>query len=165
MAGRVFESHVQTASSSRLFLETQRPRLEPTSTVLEVQGSSVLDIFEQYFWRSVQIPTRLLALDSGEHLLVQGMPRANKKWIRGLRAESALEELGELESIEERAYRFGCGCDPGRILAIVHGMYQEKADDLFHGESQVEVSCPRCGRRYWITREDFDRGPGRTGAA
>jgi molecular chaperone Hsp33 len=165
VTGRVFEADVQAAAVNRFFFETQRPHLEAARTVLDVSGSSVLEMFEQYYWRSVQIPTRLLALEDGRHILIQGMPRADRQWIRELRVESVIEVLGELERIESRRYLFGCGCDPQRILSIVYGIFRNKKAELFHGQDRVEVSCPRCGKRYWITSEDFDRGPKGVGAA
>lgn len=166
VTGRVWAANVKTTNSSRLFLESQRPRHEPSRSVLEIDGDDVLGIFEQFHERSVQIPSRLFDLEDGQHVFIQGMPRVDVEWLHAFDRNSVRAYLaGEFEPIENRHYSFGCGCDPYKVLKVIHGMYRGNADDLFQGESQVEVSCPRCGRHYWVTRHEFDLGPERVGAA
>ncbi len=166
VTGRVYANNVKTSDSSRLFLESQRPRHEPSRSVLDVSGTDVLMIFEQFHERSEQIPSRLFELSDGEHVFIQGMPRVDTDWLHSLDRRAAESYLAkELEPIEQRRYRFSCGCDPYKVLKIIHGMYHGKADELFQGEHQVEVSCPRCGRRFWVTRHEFDLGPDKVGAA
>ena len=42
------------------------------------------------------------------------------------------------------------------ILGVVRNIYRDQAEELFQGEEQVEVLCPRCGRRWWLAREDYE---------
>ena len=166
VTGRVYASNVKTTKSSRLFLEYQRPRHKPGRSLLDVTGTEALMIFEQFHERSEQIPSRLFELHDGEHVFIQGMPRVDAGWLYSLDQAAAESYLAEdLEPIEQRRYSFTCGCDPYKVLKIIHGMYRGKADELFQGEDQVDVSCPRCGRRFWVTRHEFDLGPDRVGAA
>jgi molecular chaperone Hsp33 len=166
VTGRVFTSGVKTVESSRLFLESQRPRHEPQRSVVNVEGIDVLRIFEQFYARSVQVPSRLFELEPGRFALVQGMPRADRAWLEGMDTDEARALLAEeLEPIEQRSYTFHCGCHPHRILQVVHAAYDGKADPLFLGDDRVEVQCPRCGRSWWLTREDFELGPGKVGVS
>jgi hypothetical protein len=38
---------------------------------------------------------------------------------------------------------------------VIASLFHGKTDQLFQGEDGVEVFCPRCGRRWWITRKDL----------
>jgi len=166
LTGRVYTRNVKTTESSRLFLESQRPRHQPRRSTVDVEGESVLVMFEQYYWRSEQISTRLFSRKGAEFVMLQGLPAADRTWLRRLEEKTLADYLqGDFERIETRRYSLGCGCHPKKILAVVHGIYQGRPEELFAGQQQVEVSCPRCGRRYWLSREDFDRGPGGVGAA
>jgi len=164
VTGRFYTCDVKTGDSSRLFMESQRPKREPTHSVLDVEGRDVFAIFEEFYARSEQIPSRLFDLSKNEFVLVRGLPKADLEWLSSLDPagiERHLEQ--ELELIEKRSYRFHCGCNPKIILQVMQGMFRDKPGELFLGESQVEVHCPRCGRRWWVTREDFDAGPNRLG--
>ncbi len=164
ITGRAYTQNVKNANSNRLFMESQRPRREPSRSVLDVAGGDVLDIFEQFFNKSDQIPSRLFARAANEIVLIQGMPGVDLAWLQSLDSDSVRGYLKkDFENIEQRNYRFQCGCDPGKILTVVSGMFKDNPEDLFRGDSEVETHCPRCSRSFWITREDFDLGPQRVG--
>jgi Hsp33 protein len=164
LTGRVYTRDVKITKSSRLFMESQRPKRKPTSSTLDVDGLNVLKIFEQFYERSEQIPSRLFELSTDEFVLIQGLPRVDQDWLQSLDNEDVRNLLSQnLESIEERSYTFCCGCDFNKILGVVHGIFKSQVDELFQGNEAVETACPRCGKRYWIMREDFDRGPEKIG--
>ena len=166
VTGRVYTSDVKTGESSRLFMESQRPKREPTHSVLDVQGRDVFGIFEEFYARSEQIPNRLFEISENEFALIRGLPLVDLDWLGQLTAATAREHLEtELELIEERPYHFHCGCNPRIILKVMQGMFSQQPDELFLGDPQVEVHCPRCGRHWWVTREDFNAGPNKLGIA
>jgi hypothetical protein len=41
------------------------------------------------------------------------------------------------------------------MLGAVRAMFSTRPEELFAGEGRVETTCPRCGQRWWVTREDF----------
>ncbi|MBW1870600.1 MAG: Hsp33 family molecular chaperone HslO, partial [Deltaproteobacteria bacterium] len=127
-------------------------------------GLNVLKIFEQFYERSEQIPSRLFELSIDEFVLIQGLPRVDLDWLQSLDNKEVRNLLDQkLESIEERSYTFCCGCDFNKILSVVHGIFKSRVDELFQGSEAVETTCPRCGKHYWIMREDFVRGPEKVG--
>ncbi len=158
VTGRVFTEAVKTVESSRLFVETVRSGDEPSLSILEVVGLDVLYIFEQWFARSVQNPVRFFELEEDRFVQARGMPGVNRSWLESLRREDLPEIMERTTFLEDRVFRFECGCTPRKMLDALHGVYAKDPEELFHGEEQVEVSCPRCGRRWWVTRERFLTG-------
>lgn len=164
VTGRAFTRDVQTFASSRLFVESQSPRRRPSRSSVDVEGTNVLAIYEQYCQRSEQLPSRYFEISPNEFLLVRGLPRVDRAWLDHLDSAAASGILGPgLELIDRRYYRFRCGCNRKAILGLIQGMYRHQAEELFLGEPRVEASCPRCGRRFWIGRREFGVGPGRMG--
>lgn len=155
ITGRVITEGVKTEESSRLFVQVVRPRGEPQTSRVEVEGFDVLDIFEQYFARSEQNLARFFPLGGERVAAVLGLPGVDPDWLRGLDIDAARELLDVAPTIEERVFRFECGCSPERILEIMRSIFGNAPEDLFHDEQQVEVFCPRCGRRWWVDREQF----------
>ncbi len=160
VAGRAYLSHVRTTGHGRLYFESQRPHGKVQRSVLDVEGRDILNIYEQFFLRSVQLPTRLIDLGGTSMAFVQGLPRVDRDWLANLDAAQVKAILtgGTLENVEERRYRFACSCNQETILKVVRGIFRDKAEELFEGDDKVETLCPRCGRKWWISRDEFDQG-------
>lgn len=157
VVGRAYSDDVKVGETSRVFLEVQRPRHEPHRSMVSVDGADTLAWFEQFFWRSDQIPTRLFSLGGMGYAMVQGLPLVDREWIAALTAADVSAALARetLELIEDRRYQFVCSCDGDRIRQVVAGLFRDNPEELFQGQEAVETFCPRCGRRWWISREEF----------
>lgn len=157
VVGRAFLEDVQTESESRLFVESHRPLGPPTRSVLNVQGLDLLEIFEQYFAQSVQLPTRFFELEGDEMIMIQSLPQSDPAWILDLEREEAPGCIDHAdEVIESRLFEFACGCTAEKLADALLRMWGHRPDDLFEGQEGIEVSCPRCGTRWFIDRGSFD---------
>lgn len=154
LTGRVYTEEVRVESSSRLFFETQRPRFKPARSVVDFDGGDVYDAYRQFYDRALQMQARILALDDGRVLLVQGLPMVDRDWLASLDQRSAADYLreGVLEPMETRTYRFRCGCDASRIVRVVTELFAGNEEALFGDDDEAEVRCPRCGRRWSVSR-------------
>lgn len=155
VTGRVFTDGVRTAESSRLHVQTLRASGEPITSSIEVHGLDLLEIFEQYYERSEQMPARFFELDDGDFTMVLGLPGVDGAWIRSLKREDLDGLIPALRPLENRSFQLECGCSPRKMLRALRSIFAKDPEDLFRGEEGVETSCPRCGRRWWVTREQF----------
>ena len=57
--------------------------------------------------------------------------------------------------LETRRFRFYCGCTLDRILPTLKTL-QDNREDLFQGEEELEVTCPRCAAIYRVTKENLE---------
>jgi molecular chaperone Hsp33 len=158
ITGRVITDGVRTEDSSRLFVQVVRPRGEPQTSRIDVEGFDVLEIFEQYFDRSEQNPARFFPLEQERFAAVLGLPGVDPDWLAGLEIDAVRVLLNTAATIDERSFRFECGCSPARITEVMRSLFAKEPSALFHDENRVEVFCPRCGRRWWVDREQFDAG-------
>jgi molecular chaperone Hsp33 len=154
--GRVYTEGVRTENRSRLFVQTYRPSLrEPFQSAIDVTGFDVMEIFEQYYERSEQNPARFYELDGNRYGMVLGLPGVDRSWIQGIGPESLSEHRDSGKPIDGRVFRFECGCSPVKMLRALRSMFHSNPGELFRGEERVETSCPRCGRRWWLTLDQF----------
>jgi hypothetical protein len=157
VTGRVYTENVRTAETNRLYIETQRPKHEPARSVVDFSGRDVFEAFREYYRRSLQMRARLFDLGADEVVLIQGLPMVDEPWLVQLDVAGVRELVeGGLEQIEDRTYRFRCGCDVQRIEAFVLEVFAGEPEELFGGEQQAEVQCPRCGRGFVIGRRAFE---------
>lgn len=156
ITGRIFTEDVRTAEASRLFIQSVRPGQRPSLSAIEVRGLDVLEIFEQYYEQSQQYPARFFELMEDRFVMVQGLPGVDPRWMQALDRDEVSGLMdGRGFALDERRFRFHCGCNPQKILEALRGIFGADPGELFRDEEQVETFCPRCGRRWWIRRESF----------
>ena len=156
LAGRYFVRDVQTTENSRLFVETRRAVGQRFDSAIEVDGLDILRIFEQYYTQSVQTPVRFFEITDEEFAMVMGLPMTDRSWIDDQTRESTIETLNrDLKPLDTKDFRWECGCSRAKVLDVVQASFAQEPEALFEEEAAVEVDCPRCGRRWVVTRRDF----------
>ena len=157
LTGRAITEGVRTSDTSRLYVQSQRPGQEPSTSILEIDGLDLLDIFEQYYRKSEQAPARFYELAEDGFLGVFSLPGADLEWLERLQPdEAAAVAASELSPLGQKTFRFQCGCNPTKMLRVLRSLFRSQPDELFEGESGVETHCPRCGARWWIERAAFE---------
>ena len=127
-----------------------------TQSSVALEGLDVLEMFEQYYQRSVQTQARLFEIDAVTFIMLLALPDADRDWIDQLTREEAAERIAgdQVRPLEALVFRFQCGCNQERMREIVQGLYESEREELFQGDPGVEVLCPRCGRRWWVEAKD-----------
>jgi molecular chaperone Hsp33 len=155
VTGRVMSEGVRIEDRNRLFVQVSRPRHEPHTSVTAVEGLDLLDIFEQFYAQSEQLPARFFRVPPETYISIHALPGIDRDWMAALDLASARGLIETSPLIEERIFCFECGCTPEKMHQTVHAIFGDRPDELFQGEPSVEVSCPRCGRHWWLSREEF----------
>ncbi len=160
VTGRVYTEGVKPSDSSRMYVQISRHGGPPTQSMVEVHGLDVLEMFEQYYAQSEQTPARFFEVTDEQFVMLLSLPEADPAFVKELTRERALDLLqADLRPLGETTYTFQCGCNSDRMMEVVRGLFAANPDELFRGESGVEVYCPRCGRRWWVDREAFEDVP------
>jgi hypothetical protein len=157
IVGRVFTEDVKPSDHSRMFVQSSRLGAPPVQSAVEVEGLDILQMFEQYYDRSEQTSARFLEIDDTHFVMLLALPEADDDWLRGLSRDEALGVAGdELKPLGQSVFRFRCGCNPDRMMELVRGLFAKEPEELFRRDEGVEILCPRCGRRWWVDRAEFD---------
>ena len=157
VTGRIYTEHVKVdGEGSRMFVQSGRAGGTPTQSTVGVEGLDVLKFFEQYYRQSEQTPARILEVTPTEFVMLQALPEADDDWLLGLDRDQALGVAeDDLKPLDVRVFRYQCGCNPKRMVGVVRELFRDRPEELFDGDGGVEISCPRCGRRWWVDRDEF----------
>lgn len=158
VVGNAFTEGVKESENNLFFADVVTENQPSRRSVVEFEGNDFLRAAESFYSQSEQRPVRLFRFDEEDLVLVAAQPDCDLEWLASLNDETIrrLDQDETLSLLEQRMYRFECGCNQNRMLEMLAPVMKKQPDELFGGEETIRVSCPRCGARYTITRESLE---------
>ena len=156
VTGRLFTKDVKEPATNLMYSQTSVSGQEPRTTTVEVSSNDPIDWIEHYYSQSEQRPARCFRLDDENYVLIAAQPDYDEEWFEELDQEKAASVIEDEQTklLETRKFRFFCGCSKERIISTL-GAWKDKPDELFQGEEQITVNCPRCGAHYEVKPGDL----------
>lgn len=140
-------------------LQRQRQGGPLVQSHIEVPGQDPVSVVEKYFLQVEQTPTRVAVDESGRAALIQALPGSDLDDLLGLTQSAMVERVrvahaeGKLRRVEEVLLFYACRCSEELVLQTLLSLPDEQRRELWMDETQIEVECPRCARRYHIRRQ------------
>lgn len=158
VVGNVFNENVKKADKNIFYADTLVANEPNRRSVVEFQAEDFLHAVEAFYKESEQRPARIFRHDEEDLVFIAAQPDCDLEWLAGL-DEAAVKRLDqdvELSLLETRRYRFECGCNLDRMLAVLAPVMRREPDELFGSDETIRIRCPRCGAKYTITREALE---------
>jgi molecular chaperone Hsp33 len=158
VAGNLFTEGVKQAGHSLFCSQMFNDRGLRRNSTVEFDGSDLLRAAARYYAQSEQRPARWFRLDEEDIVMIAAQPGCDLDWFHALDLDAmrSLDKHETLSLLEQRFYRFECGCNQERILALIAPMVKVSAESLFDGAETISITCPRCGARHHVTRETVE---------
>ena len=156
ITGRLFTKDVREPDRNFLYSQTTTPGNEPRNSTIEVENSDPLQWISQFYQQSEQRPGRAFRLPNDHYALIAAQPDYDEEWLENLNTESVCEILDQEQSkvLETRKFKFSCGCSLEKILPTLSA-WKDKPEELFGSDPTLKLQCPRCAKKYQITRNDL----------
>ena len=156
VVGRPFEGGVEPRDENLFVSQVVRQHGQQHQSTLDVEGVDIFAMVEEFYRRSEQKEGRFFH-DGPRVALLQALPGEDEQWVKRVAAEEvfALPDKESTRHLCERTVHLYCGCDLAKILSVVSSTYGTDQEDLFGEDDAVEIECPRCGRRYFLGRQEY----------
>ncbi len=156
---------------------------EPYTSVIEFKNTESSEISNLILSESYQIPSKIIvADDSDQSLLISKLPpseigKYNKVETLSLeqyeekllplvkpiftRAFSDIDlivsefEKSKFSYLSSRQVQFFCPCTRENFLLSMQGIYGHDPHGLFGEQTEIEVKCDYCQKKYYFTHNDF----------
>ena len=153
----------------------------PYQGIVEINKASLAASLENYFWRSVQVPSHVALVSNDElagGLLLQQMPGQvmmnEDDWTRlgyiaatlktsDFPGSDGLDLIGKLFAeddvrvFESNEVMFRCRCSQQRAEEVLRMLGEEETRDALAEQESIEVTCEYCGRRRQFDSVDVSR--------
>lgn len=156
--GQIFIENVKDDGRNLFCADLVRERADSRRSTIEFTASEPFSIVEEYYARSEQRPARYFRHGPEDFVMITAQPGCDLAWLRALTdgRVRALDQTETLSLLEERSYRWGCGCSQERMFTILAPIMRTDPADLFGEEDLLRMSCPRCGALHLVTRESME---------
>jgi redox-regulated HSP33 family molecular chaperone len=112
---------------------------------------------KQFYDHSEGYPMRLhLSQTSDTAIGLVALPEFDAEWIMSV----DLEELVASSEVQKSPMRtchfaFSCDCSPAKLLPFFRAMSVDDLEELYGNDSELLITCPRCGRQFAIARDEL----------
>jgi hypothetical protein len=152
----------QAVAQERKPVVVQRQKLEEpiTQSHFQPHDSNPVLTVQHYFEEVEQNVVRLAVDDQGKGVLVHVLPGGRFDKVATLDDDQLIElisdkvEQDELKPLAEVLIFYECRCHDEMILDMVEKMPEDRRKELWGNLDTLEVTCPRCDRKYIIRRKE-----------
>jgi len=154
--GRLFTEDVREPDRNFLYSQTTTPGNPPHNSTIEVESTDPIEWIQHFYEQSEQRPGRVFRLPDDTYVLIAAQPDYDEEWLTKITAGDVgkITDEEETKTLETRKFKFACGCSLGRILPTLSA-WKDKPEELFGDDATLNLQCPRCAKKYLITREDL----------
>lgn len=153
ICARVRPASAETAS---VYLQRQKGKAPLTQSYYSPSKKGPVKSIELYFEKVVQTQTRIELDETASGVLVQSLPDGRFEEVSDLPKSKLLTMFrqmagrGELKPLEEVLVFYECRCDDEMILDMITNLPENQREEIWAGQTEIEIECPRCGRKYTI---------------
>ncbi len=159
-SGMVCGTVIKSDPSRNLAAVQKQAKNSPlTQSRFSLLTQDPVEAVERYFAESEQTLIRIAVDGEGKGVLLRPFPGGNFIDIDGLTDNELIARCfrlasdGNMKILDEVLLFYECPCDLKQIVKMIASLPEEQQTDLWGDLGRLEVSCPRCGRRYTVNRE------------
>ena len=156
IVGHVLTDHIRHTDVNAIHAQVSS-RGSTHKSLVQCDSSDIPRMVEQFYDQSEQHPCRILLSQTSDTAIgLIGLPASDEDWIRGADLE-AVAKASELEKSPMRAceFAFACDCSPAKLMPFFQSLSEEALQELYGDDDELDISCPRCGKRFAVSRDDL----------
>lgn len=123
-------------------------------SMVRCDSDNIPQMVEQFYSQSEQYPLRIKLSDNSDTAIgLVALPECDEEWIRSVPIEEAADSPDiERSPMRTVHFKFACDCSPDKLLPFFRSMTSEALEELYGNDSELQISCPRCGKQFAIKR-------------
>jgi hypothetical protein len=157
--GMVCGTTLKSDPSRNLVVVQRQGKKSPvTQSHFSLLTQDPVEAVERYFEEAEQTLIRISVDSHGRGALLRPMPGGNFDDISGLLDDALIARCfglaadGAIKKLDEVLLFYECPCDQQQINKMLCSLPEGKLAELWGDLDRLEVTCPRCGRKYTVKR-------------
>ena len=159
VTGRVFSENVKRADHNFFHANVLRGVKPSHSGSVEFTTGGIFAAVEQYCLQNEKSVTRFFQFAEEDYVMISAQPDCDLDWLNALTNDDirTLDQREQLRLLEQRRYRWHCGCDEQRMTSLLASQIRRNPTSFANNEPPFQVDCPRCGAQHTVSREALEK--------
>jgi hypothetical protein len=155
LCGREMESDPQ---KNLVVVQRQAKNSPMTQSYFSLITHDPIEAVERYFEEAEQTLIRIAVDRNGRGALLRPLPGGNFDDVSGFTDDELISRCfkmageGEIKKLQEMLVFYECPCNMDQIKKMLNSLPENQRIELWGDLDMLEVSCPRCGRKYIVKR-------------
>lgn len=156
IVGHILTDHIRHTDVNSIHAQFSH-RGQTFTSMVRCDSSNIPRMVEQFYDQSEQHPLRIKLSDHDDTALgLVALPEYDEEWIRTVDVEhAALGPDVPRSPMRTCEFAFSCDCSPEKLIPFFRALSRDSLDELYGSDSELQITCPRCGRRFEIKRTEF----------
>ena len=157
LVGHVLTEHIRHTDVSSIHAQFTS-RGKTYNSIVRCDSSDIAQMVEQFYTQSEQHPLKILLSDTSDTALgLVALPEYDEEWMTEADVERVAAGEGvQLTPMRTVNFAFACDCSPEKLIPFFRTLTQDALSDLYGADSELQITCPRCGRQFAIERAVFE---------
>lgn len=160
LVGHVLDDSIRHSTINGMYAQCSS-KGGSTKSYVQCENSQIVDMAETFYRQSEQRELRVrMSPDSDTAVGLVALSGYDPEWFRAVDLQS-LTWVSQEEStrMKDCRFTFSCDCSPEKLKPFFRALTTAELDDIYGADSELIISCPRCGKQFAISRSDLDPLP------
>ena len=157
IVGHVLTEHIRHSDVNSFHAQFVEKNGKAFKSYVQTETSEIGELVEYFYQQSEQLPLRIKVSQRDDTVIaLAALPDYDKEWF----AKVELVSLSTNSAVVKKPMRsfgfvYACDCSPDKLLPYFRSLDKATMDELYGTDSELLISCPRCGKRFAIRQEDL----------
>ena len=158
LVGHILTDHIRHPDTHAIHAQFTNRRSTFRSYV-PCDTGEIAPMVESFYRQSEQRPIRIKLSETSDTAIgLAALPGFESAWFESVDLESLVAELPTIDSTRMRTCKFSftCDCSAEKLIPFFKTLDRAAIAELYGADSELLISCPRCGRRFALSRNALE---------
>jgi hypothetical protein len=156
LVGHVLTDNIRHAEVNSIHAQLSH-RGKTFNSMVSCDSPAIPLMVTQFYDHSEGYPIRLLLSQTSDTAIgLVALPEFDADWIMNVDLEELVNSPDVPKSMMRTChFAFSCDCSPAKLLPFFRSMSVDALEELYGNDSELLITCPRCGKQFGIGREEL----------
>ena len=157
IVGNILTDYIRHSDSNAIHAQVSAKGLVSNSYV-NCESQTISGMVETFCKQSEQREMRIhISEDSDTAIGIVALPDYDPEWFSQVDIKSLAKESINIDKVKMRECRFEfvCNCSAEKLLPFFNTLSEQELTDLYEDDQYLLITCPKCGKKFAIEREDI----------
>lgn len=157
LVGHILTDHIRHSDTNAIHAQCIN-RGKTFRSYVPCDSSNIVSMVEGFYNQSEQRPIRIkISETSDTAVAIAALPGFESEWFNSVDIDALVAESESLDKTRMRTchFTFTCDCSPEKLTPFFKMLGEKGLADLFGEDTELSISCPRCGKRFTVSRDSL----------